>query len=100
MKCQLNENELRNALSIAESNGEDDVINIEGGHYRTFGEPFNYLDMGLDRRDLTIRGEGKGLTILDGEGTSKVLNIIRDVQNPQNIFIVKNLTPPYSFFPT
>ncbi len=74
-----NEDELRQALSIAESNGEDDVINVEEGLYRTFGETFTF-DTNEDF-SLAIEGEGAGITILDGEGLSRVLSIQSNNEN-------------------
>lgn len=55
-----NEDELRVALSIAEFNGEDDVINTGAGLYGTFVEPFEYCS--AEDFALTIEAEGSGLT--------------------------------------
>jgi hypothetical protein len=68
-----NEDELRTALSASESNGENDTIHIAAGLYHTNGEPFTY-DTDEDF-SLTVNGEGAGLTILDGGGINRVLEI-------------------------
>ena len=68
-----NEDELREALSTTESNGEDDTINLIAGLYHTNGVPFTYDSD--EEYSLTIEGEGAGLTILDGGGINRVLEI-------------------------
>ena len=85
-----NEDELRQALSIAEDNGEDDVINIGAGLYRTFGEPFNFETD--EDFALTIEGEGAGVTILDGDGLSRVLSIQSNNENSQLSVTMRGLT--------
>jgi hypothetical protein len=82
-----NEDELRQSLRIAESNGEDDVINVGAGLYRTFGEPFTFETD--EDFSLAIRGEGAGLTILDGDGISRVVEIN---SRSFSIFTLKGLT--------
>lgn len=68
-----NEDELRVALSTAESNGEDDTINIAAGVYHTNGETFTFESD--EDFSMTIEGDGAGLTILEGGGMSRVLKI-------------------------
>ena len=87
-----NEDELRQSLSIAESNGEDDVINIEAGHYRTFGQPFTFETD--ENYSLALEGEGAGITILDGGEASRVLNInsVLGKQGVNTIIILSKLT--------
>ncbi len=85
-----NEEELREALSIAESNGEDDVINIEAGLYRTFGETFTF-DTNEDF-SLAIEGEGAGITILDGDGLSRVMTIKSSKEHFQLSVTMRGLT--------
>jgi len=75
-----NEDELRDALSMAESNGEEDVINLADGLYRTFGEPFTFETD--EDFSLTIEGKGASLTMLDGDGLSRVLTIQSIPGNP------------------
>src|SRR3990172_2428126 len=72
------EAELRNALDMAATNGEDDTINIAAGTYNTDGTTFDYpLDIvaGDENFALTIVGEGPGVTILDGGNSEQVLDI-------------------------
>jgi len=88
-----NEDELREALSIAEANGEDDTINVAAGLYRTFGETFTFESS--EEFSLTIEGEGAGITILDGEGLSRVLSIefVGESFEPGQIIVtVKGIT--------
>jgi len=67
------EDELRDALSMAESNGEDDVINIAEGLYHTGGATFTYES--IEDFSLTIQGAGAGLAVLDGDEINRVLEI-------------------------
>jgi hypothetical protein len=86
--CVGNATELRNALSVAESNNESDDIRIELGLYETNGMAFSYHDSG--NHDLTISGgwidffgNDCGIqtpnehfeTIIDGGGSSRGLSI-------------------------
>jgi len=84
-----NEDELRDALSMAESNGEDDVINIAAGVYQTFGAPFEYSS--AQDFALTIEGAGAGFTILDGGETNRVLEI-NTVSEADIVITIKSLT--------
>lgn len=68
-----NEDELREALSIAESNGEDDFINLSSGTYSTNGETFIFESD--EDFSLTIDGKGAGITILDGGNMDRVFEI-------------------------
>ena len=84
-----NEDELREALSLAQSNGEDDVINIAAGLYSTGGVPFSFSSD--EDFSLAIEGEGAGLTILDGGEMSRVLEI--NTVSEASVFItIKGLT--------
>ena len=60
-----NETELRNALTAAAANNEDDIINIAAGTYNTSGSSFSYNPAATENHLLTIRGGGAGNTILD-----------------------------------
>jgi predicted outer membrane repeat protein len=84
-----NEEELREALSSAGSNGADDVINIAAGIYNTGGQPFTYESD--EDFSLTIVGETPGLTILDGSGMSRVLKITT-VSTATIIMSIRGLT--------
>lgn len=70
-----NEAELRQALSAADGNGENDVINIAAGTYNTGGTPFTYVGEASENFSITLIGAGSGNTILDGAGDDHVLMI-------------------------
>jgi len=90
-----NEDELRQALSIAESNGEDDSINVKAGLYRTFGEPFTFETD--EDFSLTIEGEGAGISTLDGDGLSRVLAIESNNENFQLSVTIRGVTVQNGF---
>jgi len=54
--------ELQNALSAAQSNGEDDVINIAAGIYN-LSSPLQYTSS--ENQALTVAGAGPTITVLD-----------------------------------
>ena len=84
-----NEDELRDDLNIAESNGEDDTIHIAAGVYHTGGEPFLYESD--EDFSLTIEGEGKGQTIFDGDQIYRVIDI--NSLSPDDVFVsIRGLT--------
>ena len=69
---------LRNALTNANSNGEDDVIRVNAGVYQITG-PSNE-DGGLtgdldSRSNLTIIGAGARNTILEGNGEDRIIDV-------------------------
>lgn len=67
--------DLQSALSFAQSNGEDDTIYLSAGTYDASGGPFIYQAAATENYDLTIKGEGKDLTILDGSLSSQIMHI-------------------------
>jgi hypothetical protein len=67
--------DLRSALAIAQSNGEDDTINIAAGVYGTGGVRMNYSAPETENFSLTIAGAGTALTIIDGGNNSEPLFI-------------------------
>lgn len=70
-----NETELRDALTVAAANNEDDIINIAAGTYHTSGSSFSYNPAATENRLLTIQGGGAGNTILDGDTNEQVMNL-------------------------
>ncbi|MCD6594636.1 T9SS type A sorting domain-containing protein [bacterium] len=65
--------EFQSALNTAETNGENDTINVSAGTYDitttlTYNSGENY--------SLTILGAGMGLTILDGGNTAQISNLM------------------------
>jgi len=73
-----NPEEFQNALTIAQSNGEDDVINVAAGTYNitsTLG--YSTYD-GDGGHKLTIQGAGADKTVLDGGGSVRILYINTD----------------------
>ena len=68
--------ELQLALTTAESNDEDDTINIAAGTYSTNGTTFTYAAASDETHSLTLKGAGAGSTILDGGYIVQVLQIV------------------------
>jgi len=69
--------ELRQALQDAATNGQDDVIILADGTYKTTddgGGTFTFLDN--EDHELTIRGSSADNVILSGDDTDQVLNLI------------------------
>jgi predicted outer membrane repeat protein len=66
---------LRTALTTAESNGENDTINIAAGTYNTSGSTFSYDPVPGENYSLTLVGAGAGSTVLDGGNSDQVMNI-------------------------
>lgn len=61
----------RQALTTAESNGQDDTIFLAEGVYNTGGTSFSYNP--AEDNSLAVFGAGTGLTILDAGGAGVVL---------------------------
>lgn len=70
-----NESELRQALATADSNGDNDIINIAAGTYDTGGTPFLYEAEASENFSVALIGAGSGITILDGADLDRVLII-------------------------
>ncbi len=60
------------ALSTAEANGEDDVIEVAGGSYAV-ATALAYSS--AESRSLRITGAGVGTTVLDGGGSTQILRL-------------------------
>ncbi len=60
------------ALSTAEANGEDDVIEVAGGSYAV-ATTLAYSS--AESRSLRITGAGIGTTVLDGGGSTQILRL-------------------------
>ena len=60
----------QSALTTAQSNGEDDTINVAAGTYNV-STTLTYS--GFEAFSLTIQGAGAGTTILDGGNTVRVM---------------------------
>ncbi len=70
-----NEDELASALDTADTNGEDDTINLAAGVYdATAGDGFVY-DGSAEDFSLTLVGAGSDTTVIDGSGSVRPLNI-------------------------
>lgn len=70
-----NEAELRQALAAADSNGENDIINIAAGTYNTGGTPFLYEAEASENFSIALLGAGSGNTLLDGANLDRVLMV-------------------------
>jgi hypothetical protein len=81
--CVSNSAELKTALNTARANGEDDTIQVVQGVYETMGSEFYYFTS--ENFDLSLLGGYKPgctnkvlnpkNTILDGQGSSRVINL-------------------------
>ena len=82
---------LQAALDIAETNNEDDIINIDAGIYTT-AVTFTY-NANVNRA-LSIVGAGSGVTVLSGNNSTRVLDLRTDgLANDSNADInVQGLT--------
>ena len=69
-----NVTELQNALTAAQSNGQDDTINLAAGTY-TVSSRLDYIPDELENFSLTIQGAGAWATILDGGNSTSILRI-------------------------
>jgi hypothetical protein len=66
--------EFQAALTTAQSNGEDDSINVASGNYDVSGGTLTY-NGAAEVFSLTIEGAGAATTILDGGDTVQILSI-------------------------
>ncbi|MFO1464284.1 MAG: choice-of-anchor D domain-containing protein [bacterium] len=64
---------LQAALTAAQSDGDDNVINIAAGLYDASSATFTYT--AAENFSLTLVGAGIGSTILDGGGVMQVMNL-------------------------
>jgi len=70
--------EFQNALTEAQSNSEDDTINVAAGIYN-ITSPLTYsTNDGDGGHTLTIQGAGTDKTILDGEKSVRIMDINTD----------------------
>jgi hypothetical protein len=93
---------LQNALDMARTNGQDDVIYLRQGTYSTGSGPFSYGSSGNDSKSVsllggwntgfTARSSDPSLTLLDGGGVTRVLEVIADVAGVSIDFSVEGLT--------
>ena len=86
--------QLQQALTDASLSAEDDTINVAAGTYLTSDNgdaPFIYLVESIDPAagGLTIRGQGMDQSLLNGSGTSEILDI-QDYASTGSI-LVENL---------
>ena len=69
-----NPTEFQNALTIAQSNGEDDVINVAAGTYN-ITSTLTYYPSDTENYSLTIQGQGADCTVIDGGGKVGIMSI-------------------------
>ena len=67
---------LLSALTLAQTNDQDDTINLAAGTYNTSGTTFMYTPDAAENFDLTLDGAAAGTTILDGGNADQVLRIV------------------------
>jgi len=73
-----NPEEFQDALTIAQSNGEDDIINVAEGIYNITSTLHYSTYNGDSGHTLTIQGAGADKTVLDGGGSVQILDIDTD----------------------
>ena len=73
-----NPDEFQNALTIADSNEEDDVINVAAATYNITSTLTYFTNDGDSGHKLTIHGAGADKTVLDGGGSVQILYINTD----------------------
>jgi len=73
--------EFQSALTIAQSNGEDDTINVAAGTYNITSTLHYSTYDGDSGHTLTIQGAGADQTVLDGGGSVQILYIDTDADN-------------------
>lgn len=79
--CSDNNCTLAAALLVADSNGEDDTINIEAGEYDVSGaEAPIYTGVAAEDNDLTITGAGSSLVTLNASSANQGLVIDTNTQ--------------------
>ena len=93
---------LQNALDIARTNGQDDVIYLRQGTYSTGSSPFSYGSSGNDSKtvsliggwndNFTTRSSDPFLTLLDGGGVTRVFEVIADAAGVSINFSIEGLT--------
>jgi len=94
--------DLQNALDLARTNGQDDVIYLQQGTYLTGSGPFSYGSSGNDNMAVALLGGWNtgfirrsldpSLTMLDGNSATRVLEIIADVAGVTIDFSVEGIT--------
>ena len=78
-----NVTELQSALTAAQSNGQDDTINLAAGTY-TVSSRLDYIPDELEDFSLTIQGAGAWATILDGGNSTSILRIEQSALSGRN----------------
>lgn len=63
------------ALTASQGNGEDDTINVSAGTYN-ISATLTYSS--AEDHSLTINGAGAGSTILDGNNSHQIMNLVSD----------------------
>jgi predicted outer membrane repeat protein len=94
--------DLQTALDTARINGEDDTIYLQVGTYDASRGPFSYGPVSNDNMavileggwntDFTIQSDDPSLTMLDGGGASRVIEIIADATGVDITFTLEVLT--------
>jgi len=73
--------EFQSALTEAQSNGQDDVINVAEGTYNITSTLTYSTNNGDSGHKLTIQGAGADKTVFDGGGSVQIMNINTDANN-------------------
>jgi hypothetical protein len=83
---------LQNALLVARSNNDDDVINLAAGTYKIAdngGNPFRYIPVAAENKSLTIVGAGP-THHLDGGLSDQIMeldttNVVGDIDTSVSV---------------
>ncbi len=79
------------ALTIAQSNGEADTINVTEGTYH-ISSTLTYESTSEENYSLTIQGEGAASTILDGGDSVQIMNIIDSGRELSTDITIRGMT--------
>ncbi len=98
--CDSNDCSLREAIIAANANAESDIITLgSGGFILTQGgaqgaqEEDNAAEGDLDiRSEMTITGNGKNNTIIDGNTLDRIFHILSPNTNNPTVVTIQNLT--------
>lgn len=102
--------DLQTSLDTARTNGENDTIYLQTGTYDVIAGPFSYGTASNDNMAVTLSGgwntdfttqsDDPLLTMVDGGGTSRVIEILADAPGVNITFDLENLTIQNGFSST
>lgn len=72
------EAQLQTALTAAQNNNDDDVVNLTAAHFdiaNNGGQPFTYLPANTEAHSIVIHGMGGGQTVIEGALNGQLMNL-------------------------